>query len=173
LSTPVSIVRTDNFFRPSSERTDKHAILADLDWKRLRDQVLIPLHCGESAHFQLYDWPEDRLKDWMTISAGGVAIIDGIVSTRRELATYYDLRIWLSCPRDIRVGRLLDRGDTSAREIKSWLPSEDRYIASHHPEARAHLVIDTTASTSSEDGSRWFVKRWSPPRAAQPPAGVP
>ena len=62
-STPVSIVRVDNFCRPSSERMDKNAVVADLDWKRLRDQVLIPLHSGESTHFQLYDWPEDCLKD--------------------------------------------------------------------------------------------------------------
>lgn len=166
-STPVSIVHVDNFCRPSSKRMDKNAVVADLDWKRLRDQVLIPLHSGESAHFQLYDWPEDRLKDWMTIDVGGVAIIDGVTATRRELSGYYDLRIWLSCPCDIRVSRLSGRGDTSAAEIERWLPSEDRYITSHDPESRAHLVIDTTASISKGDGSGWSVKRWSPPTAAQ------
>ena len=165
-STPVSVVHVDNFCRPSSERMDKNAVVADLDWKRLRDQVLIPLHSGESTHFQLYDWPEDCLKDWVAIDVGGVTIVDGVTSTRRELSGYYDLRIWLSCPRDIRVSRLLGRGDTSAAEIKRWLPSEDRYIASHDPEARAHLVLDTTADLSSEDESGWSVKRWSPPSAA-------
>ncbi len=165
-STPVSIVRVDNFCRPSFKRMDKNAVVADLDWKRLRDQVLIPLHSGESAHFQLYDWPEDRLKDWVTIDVGGVAIIDGVTATRRELSGYYDLRIWLSCPGDIRESRLSGRGDTSAAEIKRWLPSEDRYIASHDPESRAHLVIDTTANIRKEDGSGWSVKRWSPPSAA-------
>ena len=165
-STPVSIVHVDSFCRPSSERMDKNAVVADLDWKRLWDQVLIPLHSGESAHFQLYDWPEDRLTDRVTIDAGGVTIIDGVTSTRRELSGHYDLRIWLSCSHDIRVSRLLGRGDFSAAELKSWLPSEDRYIASHDPEARAHLVIDTTANIPSEDGSGWFVKRWSPLSAA-------
>jgi uridine kinase len=162
-STPVSIVHIDNFCRPSSEREDKNAVVSDLDWKRLRDRVLNPLQTGESALFQLYDWPADRLKDWVTINVGGVTIVDGVTATRRELSGYYDLRIWLSCPRDIRASRLLGRGDTPEAEIKRWLPSEDRYIASHNPEERAHLTIDTTAGISAHDGSGWFVKRWSPP----------
>lgn len=165
-STHVSIVHVDNFCRPSLERVDKNAVVADLDWKRLRDKVLIPLQSEESAHFQLYDWSEDRLNDWVTIDVGEVVIIDGVTATRRELSGYYDLRIWLSCPRDVRVSRLMKRGDTSAAEIKRWLPSEDQYIASHNPEVRAHLVIDTTANISTEDGSGWFVKHWLPPGAS-------
>lgn len=165
-TTPVSIVHIDNFCRPSAERRKDYAVVSDLDWKRLRDQVLIPLQSGEAARFQLYDWPADRLKDWVTIDVGGVTIVDGVTATRNELSGYYDLRIWFSCPRDIRVSRLSGRGDTSAAEIKRWLPSEDRYIASHDPESRAHLVIDTTANIRKDDGSGWSVKRWSPPGAA-------
>jgi len=164
-STQVSTVHIDNFCRPSIEREERNAVVADLDWKRLRDQVLNPLHSGKSAHFQLYDWPEDRLKDWMTIDPGGVTIIDGITSTRRELSVYYDLRIWFSGPRDIRISRLLHRGDTPAG-VERWLPSELRYISSHDPEPRAHLVINTASDISREDGSGWSIKHWRPPKAA-------
>lgn len=162
-SRSVSIVHVDNFCRASSEREQREAVVADLDWRRLRDRVLVPLRTGESAHFQLYDWPEDRLKDWVTIEVGGVTIIDGITSMRRELSGHYDLRIWLSCRRGVRVSRLLRREDTSAAEIERWLPSEDHYIALHDPESRAHLVIDTTANVLSKDGQGWFVKQWTPP----------
>jgi uridine kinase len=165
-ATPVSIIHVDNFCRPSDERRKKYAVVSDLDWKRLRDQVLIPLQSGEAARFQLYDWPEDRLKDWVTIDVGGVTIVDGITATRNELSDYYNLRIWFSCPRDIRVFRLLARGDTLAAEIQHWIPSEDRYIASHAPEERAHLVIDSTADMTTKDGEGWFTKRWLLPGAA-------
>lgn len=162
----VSIVHVDNFCRPSAERRKDYAVVSDLDWKRLRDQVLIPLQTGKAARFQLYDWPEDRLKDWITIDIGGVVIVDGVTVTRRELSSFYDLRIWFFCPRDIRVSKLLGRGDTSAEEIRHWIPSEERYIASHAPEERAHLVIDSTANMETKDGNGWFTKRWSPPSAA-------
>ncbi len=165
-TTPVSIVRMDNFCRPSAEWRKDHAVVSDLDCKRLREKVLIPLHSGEAARFQLYDWPADRLKDWAAIDVGGITIVDGVTATRNELSGYYDLRIWFSCPRDVRVSRLLGRGDTPAAEIEHWMPSEDRYIASHAPEEIAHLVIDSTADTTSQDGNGWFTARWSPPSAA-------
>ena len=165
-TTPVSIVHIDNFCRPSAERQKDYATVSDLDWKRLRDQVLVPLQSGEAARFQLYDWPADRLKDWVTIDVGGVTIVDGVTATRNELFAYYDLRIWFSCPRDIRVSRLLARGDTPAAEIKHWIPSEDRYIVSHASGETAHLVIDSTADETTKDGNGWFATRWSPPSAA-------
>jgi uridine kinase len=145
--TPVSTVHIDNFVRPAAERASRERSLAevsDIDWKRLRDQVIAPLRSGESARFQLYDWPADRLVDGHTIEVGGVVIIDGITATRRELADYYDLRLWFACPREVRVSRLLGRGDTSSAEIEYWMPSEERYIASHAPDETAHLVVDST-----------------------------
>ena len=166
LTIPVSIIHIDNFCRPSAERQKHYVVVSDLDWERLRDQLLIPLQLGKATRFQLYDWLADRLKDWVTIDIGGVTIIDGVTAIRKELSAYYDLRIWFSCPRDVRVSRLLGRGDTSAAEIKHWIPSEDRYIASHVPEETAHLVIDSTAHMTIKAGNGWSTKRWSPPTAA-------
>jgi uridine kinase len=161
-ATPVATVHIDHFCRPSAERIHQNAVIADLDWQRLRDQVLVPLSTGESARFQLYDWPTDRLAAWETIAPGGVVIVDGVTALRQELAGYYDLAIWLSCPREVRAARLLGRGDTPLAEIERWQPSEERYIAAHDPQSRADLVIDTTAELPDERGRRWFVRRWSP-----------
>jgi uridine kinase len=164
--TPVSIVHTDNFFRPSSERLNKGvplAVVTDIHWERLRDQVIVPLRSGVMARFQLYDWPEDCLKDWVTIDLGGVTIIDGISALRNELSGYYDLRIWFSCPREVRVSRLLGRGDTSAKEIENWMPSENQYIASHVPEKSAHFVVDSSAGNSAAGGNGWTATRWTLP----------
>jgi len=158
----VVIVHMDNLCVPIADRRKKYAEVSDLDWRRLRDQVLIPLRNGKSARFQLYDWPEDRLRDWMLIDVGGVLLIDGVTATRRELSSYYDIRIWFSCPQDIRVSRLSGRGDTSAEEIKHWIPSEESYIASHNSVKRAHLVIDSSADNKISEGSGWFTKSWSP-----------
>lgn len=163
-SLQVSTVHLDHFCRPSSEREGENAVVADLDWERLREQVLIPLRSGDPEHLQLYDWPEDRLKDWVTINPGGVTLIDGVTATRRELSAYYDLRIWFSCPREIRIFRLLQRGDTPAAEIERWMPSERGYITAHDPGTRAHLVIDSSSEQSREDGGGWRIMSWRPPK---------
>jgi uridine kinase len=98
----------------------------------------------------------------VTIDVGGVTIIDGVTATRDELTDYYDLRIWFFCPRDIRVSRLLGRGDTSAAEIDHWMPGEDDYIASHSPEKNAHLIVDSEADKATTDRNGWLATRWSP-----------
>ncbi len=163
---PISVIHTDNFYFPSAERENSQfplATVSDIDWTRLRDQVLVPLRSGAPARFQLYDWPADCLKDWMTIDVGGIVIIEGVSVTRNELSDYYDLRVWFSCPRDIRISRLLRRGDTSAAEIEHWMPSEDDYIAFRSPEGTAHLIVDSTAEMTTLDGNGWYATRWSPP----------
>lgn len=134
----------------------------DLHWERIRDEVIAPLRGGKLARFQLYDWVEDCLNEWVEIDADGVTIIDGVFALRHELADYYDLRIWLSCPREIRARRLLNRGSSQAEgvDLDYWWPIEERYHAAHTPEKSAHLVIDSAA-----DGGigSLNVVRWSPP----------
>jgi uridine kinase len=161
-TTPVATVHIDHFCRPSAKRDHQNAVIADLDWQRLRDQVLVPLSAGGSARFQLYDWPIDRLAAWETIDPGGAVIVDGVTALRQELGPYYDLAIYLSCPREIRVARLLGRGDTPVEEVERWVPSEERYLAAHDPQSRAHLVVDTAADQSGEEGRGWFVCHWWP-----------
>ena len=135
----------------------------DLDWERLRDEVLSPLRAGKTARFQYYDWVNDCLNEWVEIEPGGVTIIDGVFSLRNELTDYYDLRIWFSCPQETRISRLLNRGDTPQAEIDAWIPMEERYHAIHKPEKSVDLVIDSPANMLSDDENGWLkVIRWSP-----------
>lgn len=162
----VSVVHTDHVYRPVAERwtgsINDMPIGYDQDWERLRDQVIIPLWLGKPTRLQLYDWPEDRLKDWMMLDIGGITIVDGVLSTRNELSDYYDLRVWFSCPSDIRAQRMMGRGDTLAREIRYWEPIWERYITAHKPEERAHLIVDSAADISNG----WSTKQWLPPNIA-------
>ena len=170
--TPVSIVLTDLIYRPVAERwqesIDDMPIGYDLDWERIRDQVILPLRAGKTARFQYYDWVKDCLNEWVEIEPGGITIIDGVFSLRNELVNHYDLRIWFSCPQEIRISRLLGRGDTPQAEIDYWIPMEERYHTIHKPEKSAHLVIDAAANMSLDDGNDWLkVMRWSPPGTVQ------
>ena len=156
---PVSVVLTDLIYRPKAERwagpVEEMPIGYDLDWERIRDEVIVPLRNRKTARFQLYDWVEDRLNEIVEIDAGGVTIIDGVFALRNELADYYDLRLWFSCPLEIRVSRLLGRGDTPQAEIDYWMPIEERYHTTHSPEKSAHIVIDSTATISAGDKNAW------------------
>ena len=168
---PVSVVRADGFYKCAAERwagpIQDQPIGHDLDWQRLWDQVIDPLRAGRRARYQPFDWPADRLKDWVTVDPVGVVIIEGVFALRNELSDSYDLRIWLSCPRDTCVSRILDRGDMTPSELERWIPGEEAYTASHAPDQRAHLIVDGAVGVWAESGPDWIEAiRWSPPEGS-------
>lgn len=162
----VTIVPIDGFFRPAAERVgypSPLAVIDDIDGERLRDEVVLPLRSGRAARYRLYDWVGDGLGTRQEIEPGGVVIVDGVTALRRELRTHYDLRVWVSCPRDVRVARLSRRAGSSDAEIRRWLPSEDRYVAEQAPRDSAHLVLESTSREEGAGEGRWSVVRWSLP----------
>lgn len=151
-STPVSIVHVDDFFLPSGQRPHgspgEKPIGGDFDWVRLRDQVLAPLRRGESARYDRYDWDRDALWGTLDVPAGQVVIVEGIYASRRELADLYELRVWVECPRELRLARGLARDGEGARLrwVEDWMPSEDRYVREHRPMEYANVIVSGAAA---------------------------
>ena len=146
------VIEFDDFYRPSATRlppgdTD---IGGNFEWRRLRDQVLLPLSRAEEARYQRYDWVTDSMAEWHTVPACGVVLIDGNYSTREELRDLYDFRIWVDAPHDVRLARGLARDGESARArwLDEWMPEEERYLAAQEPRRFADLVV---AGTENQD----------------------
>jgi uridine kinase len=146
----------DDFFIPSGDRPRgthwEKPIGSDFDWQRLRSQVLEPIRKGQRARYEQYSWLRDELSSAVTIGPGWVVIIEGVYSNRRELSGLYDLRVWVECPRELRLTRGLERdGETARRRWEEdWMPSEDRYIQEHRPHESADIVV---AGYESDCGS--------------------
>ena len=153
----AAVVKHDDFYRPSNQRENQQAgmIGNDFDWERLRDQVLIPVREGRSAYYQRYDWEADVLTEWHIIPTSDVVLVEGIYTMRCELTDLYDLKIWVECPRSIRLARGVARDGEAARAIweQDWMPKEDDYIKTHLPHERADLSINGARSYLSMDES--------------------
>jgi uridine kinase len=141
----VQVVEMDDFYRLSAERgsTDSAEIGASFDWRRLRDQVLVPLSRDESARFQRYDWPTDELAEWRSIEPGGIVIVEGVYALRSELRGFFDFTIWVECPVEERLARgvVRDGEEALARWHEEWMPEEDRYADAERPGDHAALVV--------------------------------
>jgi uridine kinase len=140
----ASIVQMDDFYLPSTQRSVPRAldsIGSSFDWQRLRDEVLAPLTAGQPARYQRYDWPSDALAEWHDVPLG-VVIVEGLYSTRLELGQFYDLTVWVECPRPVRLARGIERdGEVARRQWEDeWMPAEDRYVNVQSPHTRADLV---------------------------------
>jgi uridine kinase len=148
------IIQMDDFYRPSSERQAmalllSKAIGADFDWERVRQQVLEPLRQGTNGRYQRYDWNRDTLAEWHDVPLESVVLVEGTYSTRRELASFYDYRIFVDCPREVRLARGLQRDGEGARHLweNEWMPAEELYVEKHSPFRTADLRIDGSGLT--------------------------
>ena len=149
---PVSTVHMDDFFLPLALRPrglpSTKPVGSDFDWRRLRDQVVHPLRGGRHARYDQYDWNEDRLTGALEVAPGRVVLIEGVYVCRRELAPLYDLRVWVECPRDVRLQRGLERDGEAARARweQDWMPCEDRYMEEHRPLDYVEAIVSGVAS---------------------------
>ena len=115
-------------------------------WRRLRDEVLGPLRAGQVARYQRYDWSSDALAEWHDVPQG-IVIVEGVYSTRLELEQFYDLTVWVECPRSICLARGVERDGEAARRKweEEWMPAEDHYISEQSPHTRANIVYTDPA----------------------------
>lgn len=147
----ATIVRKDDFYLPSSSIVNVHPskkpIGADFDWQRLLNQVLEPIKDQKNGHYQRYDWETDKLAEWHAVPVDSIVIIEGVYSIRQELDDKYDFKVWVDCPREIRLSRGLERDGEGARGIweNNWMISEDIYVETHKPFNRADLVVSGAA----------------------------
>ncbi len=79
-----------------------------------------------------------------TTSVAGVVIVEGNYVIRPELRGYYDLRIWVEAPYDLRLQRGITRDGEQARTrwVEEWMPEEDRYVAASRPADYADVLVD-------------------------------
>jgi uridine kinase len=135
----ATIVHTDDFARPG---------IPGWEWPRFREQVIAPLVNDKSGCYQRYDWNADRLAEWHDVRPGGVLIVEGVSSTRRELVVPWDFTIWVEAPKEERLRRGIARDGEHMRQQweQVWEVEEDAYVEAQHPEQRVDVVVKTRAA---------------------------
>jgi uridine kinase len=164
LDPSIAVVAVDDFYRPVAERPQQQGrvgveeVGADIDWRRLRNQVLLPLQRNRGGWYQRYDWGTDELAEWHDVASGGIVIVEGVYSCMKQLASGYDFRIWVTSPREQRLARARERdaenGNWPLWE-SVWMPAEDAYIATHDPAAAADLVVDGSGQVAHDPTSEY------------------
>ncbi|MBE7189154.1 hypothetical protein [Jatrophihabitans endophyticus] len=121
--------------------------LAEWDWGRLREQVLLPLLAGRPARYQVWDWARDAGGVWVDLEPGGVVLVEGVSATRTEVGAPWTLTVWVEAPADVRRRRAIERDGPGMWPVwrDRWIPSEEAYFARERPAERADLVVDGTA----------------------------
>jgi uridine kinase len=146
---PVTIVEGDDFYRTSAERSGRAPGVGEaFDWRRLHDEVLLPLRAGRPARYQRYDWSADRLTGWTVVQPQGAVIVEGVYSLRKELRTCFDVTVWVDAPAELRLARGLERDGEDARDWwLEWMAEEERYRDEQRPDRAAMLRLDGSSAS--------------------------
>ena len=137
--TQATIVRADDFYSVMADDVRAHlsphaGIDAYYDWRRMRDEALLPLRRGSPATYRPYDWASGQLAaERVTVPAAPVVVIEGLFVARRELRPFGDLSILIIASPTIRWGRQVDRADASDEWLRRWDAAERAFFAQVRP----------------------------------------
>jgi uridine kinase len=142
----VSIIRCDDFYRSLTVEKLAQLTLEDayenyFEWRRLRDEALMPLREGKRARYQRHEWSTDRLAEWVEIEPREIVLIEGVFSTRPELWHLMNIAIFIETTREERVRRMSARAQPSTSWMDQWMAAEDWYLAHVAPHRHADLVL--------------------------------
>ena len=143
----VEIVKMDDFYKPENLRKELNSVSeigAYFDWRRLEKQLLIPFVENLDIRFQKYNWNCDSLNEWQYISKNSNVIVEGVYSTRPEISKYYDLKIWIYCPADVRLLRGIERDGLEKMELwqNVWMKQENEYLEKYNPISLSDININ-------------------------------
>jgi uridine kinase len=134
-------------------------------WPRMLSDVIEPLLHGEPASYHPYDWVARRVADaTITIEPRAIVLIEGVGATRKAWRDRLALRVWVDCPRDLRLHRGIERDGEELREFwLEWMQAEDAYLEQEHPYAYADVTVD--GATPGPDPETQYVEM---PRLTEP-----
>lgn len=140
-------VHMDDFYKLPAQREGLNMANGEpgcfYDTDRLQAQVLVPLRRGQTGHLWRNDWGSETLIDDGPIAPVGLVVVEGCYALHEKLRGYYDIKVFVDCPRDLRLTRGLERDGEGARSFwLEWMAAEDRYLALQQPHAAADFVLD-------------------------------
>lgn len=143
-----NLVHMDDFYLPPADRRPDWAEHpgANMDFARLREEVLAPLLAGQPARYSAYVCRLGRRAEPRTLPPRGLTIVEGSYALHPALAVPFACKVFVTCTPDCQRRRLQQReGEHFAAFVQRWIPLEEGYLAAHHPEDGCDFLLDTTA----------------------------
>ena len=147
------------------------------DWQRLRQDILNPVRASRTSRtlrtsqtlrtsrtapstpqwpleltWQRFDIEKDEFVDKAVsrLDMDSVLIVEGVFLFRKELAPYFDLKVWLDISEEECLRRAVARDSSlfgGEREVvrryrEKYLPGQRIHVELDDPQARADVVVD-------------------------------
>jgi uridine kinase len=151
------IVKIDDFYRPPPLRSplvSTQVINPNFDWDRFRTLVLEAAKNNKDISYQLYDFKKGTLSGKVVrVPQDATIIVEGVWCMQTAFVDFYDYRIWLEAPADIRLERgVLRDGEEMRQEWeREWIPIDEYYQEMQKPQLRSDCIVDSHSSDFQND----------------------
>lgn len=140
-----TVFHMDDFFLRPEQRTPERFAEpgGNVDRERFLAEVLIPLSENETVQYRRFDCGTFTLLPAEEKVPSGLNIIEGAYSMHPELASYYDLSVFLAVSPELQQARIIKRNtpELAKRFFGEWIPMEQRYFDSMKVKERCDIVI--------------------------------
>ena len=135
----------DFFLRPEQRTPERFAQPGgNVDRERFLEEVLRPLHLGQTVRYRRFDCGSFTLEPERTVSPGRLNIVEGAYAMHPDLAGYYDCAVFLRTTAEEQRRRIQRRnGDRAEMFFTRWIPFEERYFQELNVEARCDFTFYT------------------------------
>jgi hypothetical protein len=137
-------------------------------WSDLLTQgVIEPFQAGETVAFRPPAWDDRGREGSITVPVEtSLLIIEGVGSSRQELATWANASVWVQTDEDAIAARNVARieaGETTSAGLAGWMSEEFPFLADDRPWERATAVVAGTGELAHTDGAEVLVagRVWS------------
>ena len=118
---------------------------ARFDWAALlRDGVLEPVRAGRAVSWAPPAWSAHGRDGTIEVPAGApLVVVEGVGVSRRELAGWFDLRLWVQSDRIEAYERGIERDgrDDAGAFWAAWAAEEVPFLAGDRPWERAEVIV--------------------------------
>lgn len=140
-----TVFHMDDFFLQTHQRSAERLAQPgeNVDHERFLEEVLLPLSKGESVSYRRYNCHLGKIEAPVAVVPKKLTVIEGVYSLHRDLAPYYDLKVFSDISADTQRARILARNgaEFAQRFFTEWIPLEEKYFAACAVRERADIIL--------------------------------
>ncbi|MCM1050299.1 MAG: AAA family ATPase [Clostridiales bacterium] len=143
-----NVFHMDDYYLPMVKRKEnwEKLIGGNMDFERFKEELLIPLRQGMAVIYKPYDCHLGTYRSCEKMEPCALTVVEGSYSTHPLLADMYDMKIFLTCSKEIQTKRLKEREkENYAAFEQKWIPMEENYFKSYNIQQNSDIVLETGA----------------------------
>lgn len=141
----VTVIHTDDFYRPRNEKGElelsEHS--GNFDIERFKKEVVSKIKTGKPFEYGVFDCKKGIITHNEAIPEYRCIAVEGAYSTHPELGDYADIKLFFEIGEAEQKRRIFNRNGKAAASAFSeiWIPAEQRYLAFYKIKENSDIIV--------------------------------